>query len=55
MKTYFYDLGYLCKCLNKAQDIQEPETNNNNAMHIWVQDEQQGQSENGISEREAIP
>jgi len=42
MKTYFYDLGYLCKCLNKAQDIQEPETNINNAMHIWVQDEQQG-------------
>lgn len=37
MKPYFYVLGYLYKWLKEVRGIQEPETNVNNAMHIWVQ------------------
>lgn len=37
MKPYIYILSYLYKWLNNVQGIQEPETNVNNAMHIWVQ------------------
>lgn len=38
MKPYFCGLGYLQKWFNKVQGNQKPETNINNAMHIWVQD-----------------
>lgn len=36
MKPYFYVLHYLHKQLNKVKGIEEPETNVNNAMYIWV-------------------